>query len=143
MAAVIHPALHPTRPPQSRPGLRLVEGGRSPRHLAAKYRRRRIVVTILAVAVMGLVVLGAGPALGALRPDVPGAHGARPSIIRAGPPGEGAFVTVRPGDTLWSIARRLSPGGDIRAAVDGLAAIHGTGPLQVGERLPVSAAGGR
>jgi nucleoid-associated protein YgaU len=32
---------------------------------------------------------------------------------------------VRSGDTLWSIARTLSPGDDPRATVDSIAAAHG------------------
>ena len=52
-------------------------------------------------------------------------------------PSNGPVVVVQAGDTLWGIARRLAPGGDVRPVVDRLAAAHGTGPLQPGERLPV------
>jgi hypothetical protein len=42
---------------------------------------------------------------------------------------------VQPGDTLWAIARRVQPSGDIRPLVDAMSAeVHGH-PLQVGERL--------
>jgi nucleoid-associated protein YgaU len=51
----------------------------------------------------------AGPALGAL------AGGAEPA-----PVARSSYV-VRPGDTLWSIARRLEPGEDPRAVVDEIA----------------------
>jgi LysM repeat protein len=42
---------------------------------------------------------------------------------------------VAPGDTLWSIARRLVPEGDVRPVVDSLAAHRNGRPLQVGERI--------
>jgi len=42
---------------------------------------------------------------------------------------------VQSGDTLWSIARQLHPGGDPRPWVDQLAAeVHGAS-LQAGQRL--------
>jgi hypothetical protein len=44
---------------------------------------------------------------------------------------------VQPGDTIWAIARRVQPSGDIRPLVDRLSAeVHGR-PLQVGEELPL------
>lgn len=47
--------------------------------------------------------------------------------------GSSAPVTVRPGDTLWSIAQRIAPGRDPRAAVDDLRRINGlTGPTSTG-----------
>ncbi len=46
--------------------------------------------------------------------------------------------TVQPGDTLWSIARRVAPDRDPRPVVDGLVdANHLRGSLQVGQRLTV------
>jgi hypothetical protein len=42
---------------------------------------------------------------------------------------------VQPGDTYWTIARSLQPGGDVRALVDKLSAEHGGAPLQPGEQL--------
>ena len=42
---------------------------------------------------------------------------------------------VQPGDTLWGIARRLDPNGDVRPLVDALSRqVHGR-PLEVGEQL--------
>jgi Tfp pilus assembly protein FimV len=47
----------------------------------------------------------------------------------------GYLYVVRPGDTLWSIAARLEPGGDPRVLVAQLAAqVHG-GTLLPGSRL--------
>jgi hypothetical protein len=40
---------------------------------------------------------------------------------------EAASTVVRPGDSLWSVAERLAPGGDPRPVVDALSeARHGT-----------------
>lgn len=45
--------------------------------------------------------------------------------------------TVQPGDTLWSIARRVQSEGDLRPLVDRLTATRGGRPLQIGEELNV------
>jgi len=44
---------------------------------------------------------------------------------------------VQPGDTLWSIARRLQPEGDLRPLVDQLVDLNGGTDLAVGQRLPI------
>lgn len=141
MAATISPAPHHGQP-LAPPPLRLIEGGRSSPSRAALYRRRRVVAALALLPVLALVGVVGYTALGALRPNVPGAHA--PAVPVAGGSGglSGPMVVVRPGDTLWSIARRSGTGGDVRAVVDRLAAVHGTGPLQVGERLPLAAAQG-
>ena len=95
---------------------------------AATYRRRR--VAALAVAV-GLA-FAAWAALGAL-------GGALTAPVRSvPPPANGAtLVEVAPGDTLWSIARRLQPEGDLRPLVDRLAATNGGAVIRAGDRLVV------
>ena len=45
--------------------------------------------------------------------------------------------TVQPGDTLWSIARRVQGEGDLRPLVHRLTSTRGGRPLQVGEELNV------
>jgi hypothetical protein len=40
---------------------------------------------------------------------------------------------------LWSIARELTPTGDIRTEVDRLQGLNGTAALQVGQRLRLTA----
>jgi len=56
--------------------------------------------------------------------------GAGPTRVVSAP-----VVVVQPGDTLWAIARRVQPSGDIRPLVDRLSAqLHG-GALQVGQRI--------
>jgi hypothetical protein len=115
----------------------MVEGGRSPQRLAVVYRRRRIAALVLAVLLAaGLLVLGRAVAL-AVAPAPPGSGAA----VAAGP-GPTTVVVVQPGDTLWAMARRLQPEGDVRPLVDRLAEAHGRGPLQAGERIEVSAGPG-
>jgi LysM repeat protein len=48
-------------------------------------------------------------------------------------------VVVRPGDTLWSIARRSEPASDPRAVVDAIVAANGVqaGAVVPGQRLLV------
>ena len=74
-----------------------------------RVRRRR---TALAVTAVLVGAAWAGPALRALTPDQP---------VRVA----GRSYVVRQGDTLWSIARRVSPNGDPRPLVDALAAANG------------------
>lgn len=48
--------------------------------------------------------------------------------------------TVKPGDTLWSIARRIAPGQDPRPVVDALIANnHLQGSLQAGQAIDLPA----
>ena len=104
-----------------------------PRRLpASTYRRRRavaagLVVLVVLVLSAALGPLGGGPLPVPERPDAVGL-------------GDGTRVyVVQPGDTFWSIARRLDPRADPRPLVDRLVAAHGTPVLHVGERLPVPA----
>jgi hypothetical protein len=103
------------------------------------YRRRRLAALMVLAAALAVVVLVVVPVVRAGM----GALGGNP-LTPAGAPTAPAMqpvasdvVVVQSGDTLWSIARRLQPTGDVRPLVDRLAASHGHGPLQPGERLPV------
>ncbi len=89
------------------------------------YRRRRagavaVAVTVV-VAVQGLL----GMHHAAVSP---------PSPVPLAAERLSTYV-VQPGDTFWSIARRLRPDGDPRPLVDRLVAEHGSAVLHVGERI--------
>lgn len=62
------------------------------------------------------------------------------SSVHAAPPVSYATVTVRSGDSLWSLAeRKTAPGGDVQATVDQIVgANHLSGAnLAVGQKLRV------
>jgi len=57
----------------------------------------------------------------------------RPAAATASP---GApEVTVAAGDTVWSIARRLQPTGDVRPLVEEIVALNGGADLRPGQHL--------
>ena len=58
----------------------------------------------------------------------------RPAAVSQGPV---VSRTVQPGDTIWSIARRVQPQGDVRPVVDRILSTRGGRPLQVGEEITV------
>jgi len=100
-------------------------------------RRRRATITLVVLAALG-VLLGAGSLAGAgqapIRQQVvAGAEVDALPVVAS----SGAATThvVQPGDTLWSLARRLQPEGDVRPLVARLRQAHGPGPLLPGERL--------
>ena len=47
----------------------------------------------------------------------------------------GQLVIVKPGDTLWSIARQLQPTGDLRPLVDRIAKMNNGHSLIAGQGL--------
>jgi hypothetical protein len=86
----------------------------------ATYWKRRVVVVLLAVALV-LVMARAGAALGGITPATPERHPARSEQTTS------RSTVVRPGDSLWTVAQRLAPGDDPRPVVDALSeARHGT-----------------
>jgi hypothetical protein len=121
---------------------------------ASVYRRRRVVALAL-VIVAGLVfVLGVQPAGGWVLGVLGGgpltaseAGSSATAAVSTGPaevhvrmqPVSRATYVVAPGDTLWSIARRLQPAGDVRPVVDALAAVRHGRPLQPGEAIVMPA----
>lgn len=89
------------------------------------------------------MLLGGGLALG-VPGDVPlTSYGRAPaagsSSLEGALPVARASYVVRPGDTLWQIARALQPTGDVRPLVQRLAAGRAGTPLLVGERLVLPA----
>ena len=103
----------------------------------APYQRRRLVVLFAAVVAAVLLVPAASRAAAAFR-DVPASVSERrpAPALTVGPGVSGVYV-VQPGDTLWSIARRLWPQGDVRPLVHRLIAVNGDAALEVGQRLAV------
>jgi hypothetical protein len=84
----------------------------------------RVLATVLVVAVFLLV------APGLARGDGPDRPAPRVTYV------------VQPGDTLWSIARRVAPGQDPRPVVDGLIEANGVrGGLQTGQELSIPVPG--
>jgi LysM repeat protein len=138
MAAIVQPHRlpHPSeRRAPARPDLRLVVGGGPARSAPSPVAVVTLVVVALLVAAVGAVAVGRG-ALAGFAPEPVGATAA-PAPAGAVPPADAEIVVVQPGDTLWSIARRLVPGGDVRPLVDRLAAANGGTVLQPGQQLVV------
>ena len=108
-------------------------------------RRRRLMVLLAALTTAVLLVLAASRAAATFR-DVPASVPERrpvPAIdATAGSAATAARraasgYVVQPGDTLWSIARRLQPEGDVRPLVDQLVDLNGGTDLGVGQRLSI------
>jgi len=131
MAAILTPTpvsagLRPSGTPVR---LDLLEGGRSSHPSAATYRRRRLVAVVLAAGLAALALIGLRGGVATVTP-----RAVAPSAPVIAPR---AVATVRPGDTLWSIARRLEPVGDVRVLVDRLVGANGVGVLQPGELVVI------
>jgi len=104
------------------------------RPAARVYRRRRLAAAVLVTGAAALGALGVGTAAewlggGPLTASEPGISVSGAQLA------SGATYVVGPGDTLWSIARRAQPTGDVRPLVQSLERSRGGAPLRVGERL--------
>ena len=122
-STVVTLAPSPHRRPPGRPALRLV--GPPP----PTFWHRRVAVLLVAlvlVAGFGLVLRAAG---GSITHEPPAAP-ANPSV----PAGD---YVVQPGDTVWSVARRVQPDGDVRPLVDRVVAARGGDGLAVGEVIHI------
>jgi len=119
------------RPDQLQPE-RVVVVHRQPRPRVTRskraiYMRRRVIAASLGLGLV-LTAAHAGIALG----------GSTTTSGRSPHP-HVEHLVVQPGDTLWSIARRIAPHSDPRGVVDRLAAELGTSDLQAGEMISVRA----
>ena len=113
-------------------------------------RRRRLMVLLAALTTAVLLVVAASRAAATFR-DVPASVPERRPVpaldataTATATAGSAAAerhaasgYVVQPGDTLWSIARRLQPEGDLRPLVDQLVDLNGGTDLAVGQRLPI------
>jgi hypothetical protein len=125
MAAIAWDRIEERQDRGTRPApLQLVAGPPS-RHqpTAAIYRRRRLVALVV-----GLALLVAAVQL------VSGALFSSASAGTSAPAGP-AVITAEAGDSYWSLAADVSPGGDLRSTVDALVAANGGGDLHVGDRI--------
>ena len=103
----------------------------------AVYRRRRIAVLLCVAALVALGWLGVqrltgNPGNGPLTVAGQPVSHINPALVGS------TRVIVQPGDTLWSIARRVQPTGDLRPLVDKLSAQRHGAALQVGETFDLS-----
>lgn len=118
------------------------------------YGRRRVaalaLLVLLALPLQGGLVLVAtrvlAPAPAVTTVSTGGAPTAATAAVAtpgapASPAAASGVYVVRSGDTLWSIARRLQPEGDLRPLVDTLAERAGGSALQAGQRLDIHGLG--
>ena len=123
--------------PRHRAPARLVANRQPARpHPSAAVRRRRAAITLVILAAIG-ILLGAGSLAGAeqVPTSTPGVH---PRVHLETTAVASATHVVQPGDTLWSVARRIQPEGDVRPLVARLRAAHGPGPLLPGQPLRIA-----
>jgi hypothetical protein len=103
------------------------------------YLRRRLlagVVVLITAVVVWMAIVGA---LSLLRG--PAASSPASAATAAVPPAAAEAYIVQPGDTLWTIAARLDPDGDLRPVVDELADRAGSPVLQAGQRIDLRGLG--
>jgi len=130
MAAIIESRPHTRHLPPARPALRLITTDGTHTALVPVELGLRTIHLIIAVAVFAALLVGSlavgNGALAGLAPG-PSASGAASASTAT------TKVTVQAGDSLWSIARRLQPQGEVRPLVDQMVALNGTAPLQAGQ----------
>ena len=94
----------------------------------AMYMRRRVIAASLG---LGIVLTAAHAGVALRGPTTTPGRSPHPHV---------ESIVVQPGDTLWSIARRIAPHSDPRGVVDAMAAKLGTSDIRPGDRFtwPVS-----
>lgn len=95
--------------------------------------RRRAAVAFAAITALG-ILLGVGSLAGAGRAAEPAARSATFIADRSVPVSSITYI-IQPGDTLWALARRQQPEGDIRPLVAQLRAAVGSAALVPGQHI--------
>ena len=112
------PASLPGARPASRPAARKSAQHPSMANTAsvATYQRRRLVVLVAVMLILGVVIAGVIGATGTT---------AQADQAVAGQSIEPRTVIAQPGDTLWAIAQRVAPQANISDLVDELVRLNG------------------
>ena len=134
MAAIAYPELDRRSITPGRPHLVLVPPP-APRRLRVPsrrvaIRRRRVLASVALVIVVLLLQLAVHAASTWLGDGSLAVPEPRPAAAAAG-----AVYVVQPGDTLWTLARRAQPEGDLRPLVGRLAAAQDGEALRAGQRI--------
>ncbi len=108
----------------------------APRLHPSVYRRRRLLAAGLLLLAIAAVLVTAQSALAGTGGGPLTTTGAAAAGRVMVPAGAQEWV-VRPGDTLWSIARALDPKGDVRPLVDRLASEVGGATVYPGQVIPL------
>ena len=128
MALALHHTHPVSRPSHTRtPHLRLVPTPtpiRLPKVSASTYRRRRL-VAMAAIALVGALAFGV---LAGTQAEAGSANSSAANAPR--------FVIAQHGDTLWAIARRVAPEGNIAELVEQLVVLNGDA-IQVGQQVRI------
>ena len=116
------PGTRPASRPAARPAARRSAQHPSLANTAANtasvatYQRRRLVVLVVAMLVLGVVIAGLIGATGT---------SAQADQAVTGQSIEPRTVIAQPGDTLWAIAKRVAPQANVSDLVDQLVRING------------------
>lgn len=135
MAAIIQPRRTPA--PSPRPALRLVPaGGGRPIDVPVELGLSTVHLVAAVVGLVVVLVLSLAIGNGTLAALAPAPSSAGAPAAAAATGGQ-ATVVAQAGDTMWSIARRLQPTGDVRPLVDALVAANGGTALRPGQEVVV------
>lgn len=102
-------------------------GHRTRRRTSAAVRRRRIVLAVSCLLLIGLALPFGGS----------GRQTSKPIGSETLGHGNTSEYTVRPGDSLWTIAVRIDPSADPRPIVEELASQTGSYNVTPGERIEI------
>lgn len=141
----IHTTATPTPAPWNRPGafeprprhLHLVTEAERCERPAPSGRLRGVALGLGLAVLVALASLGILAFLGADAAASTPASTTGATAVAVAEPSTPRWVVVQSGDSLWTVARRLQPSGDVRALVDRLAARVGAS-IVAGQRIDVA-----